>query len=159
LHKQNFKKMKSTINFSFILSGTLLLSMLSFSQVKPNHSVNKSKKEVKMGTLSQDSLQVSFIDKFFVPKNSIDEFKQKMNYNRNFVSNLLGYVKGDAFEQKDTEGNMTIITIAVWENQDKLNNAKNSIQTEFKRVNFNPSEFYQRLNIKVERGLYKKLHD
>jgi hypothetical protein len=151
--------MKSTINFSFIQIGALLLSMLAFSQTKSNHSANKSKKEVKMETQNQDSLQVSFIDKFFVPKNSINEFKQKMNYNRTYVSNLLGYVKGDAFEQKDAEGNLTIITIAIWENQDKLNNAKNSMQTEFKRLNFNPNEFYQRLNIKVERGLYKKLQD
>lgn len=150
--------MKSIINFSFILSGALLLNMLSFSQVKPNHSVTKSKTEVIMETQSQDSLQISFIDKFFVPKNSIDEFKQKMNYNRIFLSNLSGYVTGDAFEQKDTEGNLIIITIAVWENQDNLDNAKNSMQKEFKRINFNPGEFYHRLNIKAERGLYKKLN-
>lgn len=110
-----------------------------------------------METQNQDTLQVGFIDKFHVPNNSIGEFKQKMNYNRKFVSNLPGYVKGDAFEQKDTEGNLTIITIAVWESQGKLDNAKHAMQAEFKRLNFNPNEFYQRLNIIAERGLYEKL--
>jgi hypothetical protein len=80
-----------------------------------------------------------------------------MNYNRNFVSHLEGYVNGDAFEQVDTEGNVTIITIAVWENQEYLDKAKILVQAEFKRINFNPVEFYQRLSVKVERGLYKKL--
>ncbi|MBK8501321.1 MAG: hypothetical protein IPL46_03440 [Saprospiraceae bacterium] len=108
---------------------------------------------------NQDSLQVSFIDKFFIPKNSIDEFKQKMKYNRNFVSNLTGYLKGDAFEQKDSEGNLTIITIAVWQNQEYLDKAKVLVQAEFKRINFKPVEFYERLNVKIERGLYKKLND
>jgi hypothetical protein len=102
---------------------------------------------------------VCFIDKFFVPKNSIDEFKQKMNYNRNFISNLKGYVKGDAFEQIDREGNFTVITIAVWENQEYPDKAKVLVQAEFNRINFNPVEFYQCLNVKLERGLYQKLND
>lgn len=112
-----------------------------------------------METQHQDTFQVSLIDKFFVPKNSIDEFNQKMNYNRKFVSNLPGYVKGEAFEQKDDEGNLTIITIAIWENEDKLNKAKLIVQAEFKRMNFNPNEFYERLNIVAQRGLYNRLKD
>ena len=103
--------------------------------------------------------QISLIDKFYVPKNHSEAFKQKMNYNRNFVSQLPGYVKGDAFEQKDNEDNLIVITIAVWENQDYLDNAKNSIQTEFKRIGFNPAEFYERLNIKLERGIYARLQE
>lgn len=33
------------------------------------------------------------------------------------------------------------------------------MQLEFKRISFNLNEFYNRLNIKVERGLYEKLGD
>lgn len=108
---------------------------------------------------NENNLQLSFIDKFFVPKGSVQEFKQQMNYNRKFLSNLSGYINGAAFEQTDTEGNSTIITIANWESQDKLNHVKKAMQLEFKRISFNPSEFYNRLNIKVERGLYEKLGD
>jgi hypothetical protein len=145
--------MKLTIIANLLLFGILFLSKNSYSQTNLNHSSNKIQME------NTDSLKVSFIDKFFVPKNSIDEFKQKMKYNRNFVSNLTGYVKGDAFEQKDNEGNLIIITIAIWQNQEYLDKAKILVQAEFKRIKFNPVEFYERLNVKIERGLYKILND
>lgn len=145
--------MKSSINY--ILLGALFISMQSFAQINSNDK----KKEVKMETQSQHSMQVCFIDKFFIPKNSINEFKQKMKYNRIFVNTISGYVKSDAFEQLDSEGNLTIMTITVWENQEYLDQSKVLVQAEFKRINFNPAELYQRLNVKLERGLYKKLND
>jgi steroid delta-isomerase-like uncharacterized protein len=40
--------MKSLINLGCVLSGALLIGMPSFSQVKTNHSLTQSKKEVKM---------------------------------------------------------------------------------------------------------------
>jgi hypothetical protein len=82
-----------------------------------------------------------------------------MNYNRNFIKNLPGFVKDEAYEQFDEAGNLIIITIAVWQDHDSLNNARNTVQTEYKRIGFNPVEFYQRLNIKIERGIYNELHD
>ncbi|MES2650506.1 MAG: ester cyclase [Bacteroidota bacterium] len=97
---------------------------------------------------------IHFIDKFLVPKTSIEEFVKRMNYNRAFIKTLSGFINDQVFEQKDNEGNLTIITIAVWENQDKLNEAKTVIQTEYRRIKFNPIEFYDRLNIKMERGEY-----
>lgn len=102
---------------------------------------------------------IHFIDKFSVPKTSIDEFVKQMNYNREFIKTLSGYKSGQVFEQYDNEGNLSIITIAAWENKDKLNEAKTAVQTEFKRIGFNPTEFYQRLNIKMERGQYKFLKE
>lgn len=97
---------------------------------------------------------VYFVDKFFVPKTSIDEFIKQMRYNRAFIANLSGYIRGEAFEKTDGEGNLTVMTIALWENQDKLNEAKQAVQTEFKRIGFNSAEFYQQLNIKMEREIY-----
>jgi len=77
--------------------------------------------------------------------------------NRNFIKTLTGYIKGEAFEQVDSLGNLTIITIATWKNQEYLDKAKPLVQAEFKKEKFNPAEFYQRLNIQLERGLYKTL--
>lgn len=103
--------------------------------------------------------EIYFIDKFSVPRISIMEFKAQMKYNREFIKTLPGYVRGEAFEQYDNEGNLSIITIAAWENSDRLNEAKLAAQAEFKRIGFNPSEFYQRLNIKMERGQYSRLKE
>lgn len=110
-------------------------------------------------TQNIDTKQVCFIDKFYIPKNSIAEFIERMNYNREFVKNIPGLIKSEAYQQNDAAGDLTIITTAVWKNQDHLEKAKSLVQTEFKRINFNPTEFYQHLNVKLERGLYLKLND
>ena len=103
--------------------------------------------------------QVYFIDKFIIPKNSIEEFIKRMNDNRNFVKTLAGFIQSEAFQQNDEEGNLVIITIAMWQNQDYADKAKSLVQAEFKRIGFNPSDFYNRLNIKLERGLYESLKE
>lgn len=126
-----------------------------YSQSK-NHSL-KNSKEIKMENQNALSTNVCFIDKFYVPKNSVEEFKQKMNINRKFIKSIVGYLQVEAFEQVDEKGNLTIITIATWENQNYLDNAKLVVQAEFKKNNFNPVEFYEKLNIKLERGLYNKI--
>lgn len=117
-----------------------------------------------LGIVSQDLTPadentVYFTDKFFVPKTSIDAFTKQMQYNRKFIADLPGYIRGEAFQKADSAGNLTIITIAVWENQDKLTEAREAVQAEFKRISFHPMEFYQRLNIKIERELYKRLEE
>ena len=153
--------MKSILKQGFFLCGALLIGELSFSQVQTNYTLTESKKSLKMDTLKTELSQkkenknsVCFVDKFFVPENSIEEFIQRMNYNRGFIKNLQGFIRDEVYEQKDEEGNLTIITIAVWQSQEDLSNAKSIVQDEYKRIDFNPIEFSKRLNIKMERGIY-----
>jgi heme-degrading monooxygenase HmoA len=151
-----------------LLAGVfVLLSQIAFSQKTSNPSFKKSSNMEKSNTIGSISNNltpvnenaVCFVDKFFVPKNSIEEFIKQMKINRAFIANLSGYIRGEAIEKTDSEGNKTIITIAIWENQDKLDKARQSIQTAFKRNGFNPAEFYQRLNIKMERDIYSRLKE
>jgi hypothetical protein len=146
----------------------VLLSQPGFSQIteksleKSNKMDNTRNKETDLSNFSdkkENSDAIYFIDKFSIPKTSIEEFVKQMNYNREFIKTLAGYKGGQAFEQYDNDGVLTIITIAIWENQDKVNNAKTAVQNEFKRIGFNPNEFYQRLNIKMERGQYTILKE
>ena len=98
--------------------------------------------------------QVSFVDKFFVPKTSIKEFTERMNYNRNFIKQQPGFVKSERYDQRDENDNLIVLTLAVWQTQDHLNKAKSAMQAEFKRIGFDPQEFYKRLNVTLERGIY-----
>ncbi|WP_157813377.1 hypothetical protein [Flavobacterium sp. 5] len=148
--------MKSYCNLSFIIVLVLLFTQSKIYGQKEKTSVKKSN-ATEMENQDTTTNTVYFIDKFYVPKSSVNEFKQKANYNRTFIKTLAGYINGEAFEQTDTLGNLTILTIATWENQEYLDNAKSMIQAEFKRAHFNPTEFYQRLNIKLERGVYQEL--
>ena len=109
-------------------------------------------------SLSNNRDRCFLIDEFYVPKNSIEEFVQRMNYNRNFIKTLPGFLKDDVYKQTSENGDLVIITVASWENIEYLNNAKNSVLSEYKRINFNPAEFYQRLNIKMERGIFNKAY-
>ncbi len=148
----------SKLRIMLLLWLIVLTSSSSFSQLE-----NKSQNTLKTGTKEtmhssttnqNESTAIYFIDKFFVPKLSIGEFLKQKKYNKEYIAKLPGYIKGEAFEHYDDEDNLTVLTIAVWENQDRLNEAKVSVQTEFKRIGFIPTEFYQRLNIKMERGQY-----
>jgi len=138
---------------TFLFGLAALLYQTAFSQQVTNKSLKKSDME------NSFTNEIYFVDKFCIPKTSTDEFTKQVKYNRAFVAKLSGYVRGEAFEKSDSEGNLTIMTIAVWENSDKLNKAKQTIQTEFKRIGFNPVEFYQRLNIKMEREEYRSLRE
>lgn len=98
-----------------------------------------------------------FIDRFVVPKNSFEEFVQRMNYNRNFIKNIPGFIKDTAYERTDENGNIIVITIAVWASEELLNKAKETVQSEYKRIGFNPAEMLARLNITMERGTYTEI--
>ncbi len=99
-------------------------------------------------------MQQVLIDKFFVPANAKEEFIERMNYNSEFIKKLPGFVKGETFERTDEDGNFMCVTVNFLENDAFFNKAKEAVQAEFKRIGFFPNEFYQRLNIKLERGTY-----
>lgn len=100
-----------------------------------------------------------FIDKFFVPGAAVEEFVQRMNYNRKFLRKLEGFVTDSGYKQSDENGNATFVTVAIWESLDAINKAKEAVQTEYKRIGFNMPQFLQKHDIKMERGIYQGLND
>ena len=77
--------------------------------------------------------QVNFIDKFFVPAAAITAFRERVLINRNFIKKLPGLIEDAAYEYTDSDGNLICITVALWQNQDALNKAKEAVQTEYKK--------------------------
>lgn len=98
---------------------------------------------------------VFFVDKFLIPKNAIEEFTQRMQYNRNFIKSLPGFINDEVIAYNDKNGDLILMTIAVWQNQDYLDKAKILVQAEYEKINFNPKELMERLNITMEREQYK----
>ncbi|MNX53878.1 hypothetical protein D3C86_845840 [compost metagenome] len=97
-----------------------------------------------------------FIDKFIVPEKSKQEFLERALINRNFIKHLNGFIKDDAYERTDENGNLIYMTIAVWENEAVLKKAKETVQAEYKKEGFNISEMFERLNIVMDRNIYKE---
>ena len=110
-------------------------------------------------TRGQRTSHVYFVDKFSVPKNSGQDFKKQMKYNMNFLKNLAGFIDSYAMEQTDADGNLKIITVAIWQNAEYVKNARNSMEAEYKRTNFDRAAFYDRLELKSERGVYTDVGD
>lgn len=100
---------------------------------------------------------VFFIDKFVVPARAKEEFINRVNYNRAFIKNLPGFISDNAYESIDANGNMLIATIAIWEDETALNKAKEAVQAEYKRIDFDPIEMTKRLGITLDRSIYKAL--
>jgi hypothetical protein len=100
-----------------------------------------------------------FIDKFTIPRIVIKEFMPRMNYNIKFIKTLPGFENGSVYRRIDENGNIIVITVAVWRDEDSLNNAKEKVQAEYQRIQFNPAELLPRLNITVERGIYEEVQD
>ena len=137
-----------TLKEGMILSSHIQTDRLGFLQsldvlpqnITPSYQGNKD--------------HVSLIDKFLIPTGAIQEFYERMNYNRSFIKKLPGFVRDAAYIKTDDKGNLICVTVAVWQNEAALNNAKELVQAEYKRIGFNPAEFFQRWNINPERAIY-----
>ena len=100
------------------------------------------------------------IDRFTVPLNALEEFVTRMNYNRNFIHSLPGFIKDTVYKRTGEDGDIVIVTVAEWQDADSLTKAKEVVQTEYKRIGFDPAEMLTRLNIKMEeRGIYNEMTD
>ncbi len=99
---------------------------------------------------------IHFIDKFLVPAKAKGAFMERVHINRNFIKKLNGFIEDAAYGSTDAHGNLIYITIAVWENEDALKKVKEAVQAEYKRQGFNLAEMVERLNITIDRGIYKE---
>lgn len=105
----------------------------------------------------QQKNPVYFIDKFTVPAASMEEFGQRVSYNRTFIKSLPGFVDDVMYQKTEDNGDFSIITIATWETKEDLANARNAVQQEYARTNFNPVEFFKRLAVILDRGVYANM--
>lgn len=51
-------------------------------------------------------------------------------------------------------GDLSIITVAVWETIEHLDNARKLVQDEYRKINFDPVEFTRNHGITMDRQLY-----
>ena len=130
-----------------------LIGILSFAQVKTNQTFTNQKKENKMDTTTRQI----FIDKFLIPEKAIQEFKERTKSNMSFIAKQPGFIKEEAYERFDENGNLIYITIVVWETEDAIKKAKATVQAEYKKQGFNPTEMMERLHITLDRGTYTEV--
>lgn len=134
-----------------LLIGIIFLTLFS-SKTNAQSAIINSQIETK----KSENMKQIFIDKFIVPEKSKQEFLQRLNINRNFIKNLNGFIKDEAYERTDEHGNLIFMTIAVWENEAVLKKAKEAAQASYKKEGFDITEMFTRLNITMDRNIYKE---
>ena len=150
-------KQKNAINF------ILFMGMLAVFPFKTYSQKTDSTKTIKMKTIQEDKHEGNaaqiLIDKFIVPKDAKQEFMERMNINRNFIKQLPGFVQDAVYESNDEHGNEIYVTVAVWQNEAVFKKAREAVQAEYKKQNFDLPGMLKRLNITIDRGVYKKVGD
>ena len=99
------------------------------------------------------------IDKFLVPQEAIEEFTNRMNYNRNLIKGFTGFLGDTVYKRTDENGEMVIITIAEWKDEKSIAMAKEAVQTEYRKTGFDLPRFITRLKITMERGIYNEFNN
>ena len=134
---------------NLVIIALLALPVLSWAQSPVNY-FDSSKNNQKMEN-------IILIGKIFVPKNSIEEFRNQ-NVTATFLKTLPGFLKGESYEMLDESGNLNKITITTWLNRESYNNAQNSLKEYYMTIKFNPIIFREKLKIVFENAVYS-LHD
>ena len=134
-----------------LLIGIICLTFFTTKAAAQTAIVNSERESKKSATMKQ-----IFIDTFIVPEKAKQEFLERVSINRNFIKHLNGFIKDDAYERTDENGNLIYMTIAVWENEAVLKKAKEIVQAQYKKEGFTISEMFERLNIVMERNIYKE---
>ncbi|TGL59495.1 antibiotic biosynthesis monooxygenase family protein [Leptospira sarikeiensis] len=100
-------------------------------------------------------MQKILIDTFTVPKNSQEEFFNRVKINREFIKSLSGFVQDSAYIREKNRDELQFVTIAVWKDEEAITNAKNKVLTKYQEEGFDMPAMLQRLGITIERGIFE----
>jgi heme-degrading monooxygenase HmoA len=97
------------------------------------------------------------IDKITVPQTALQEFTERMQINRNFIKTLPGFIEDKAYKCIESSNTLMYITMAIWESAEAIQNARNAVQAEYQREGFDMRAMLERLDIKIDRGIYQQI--
>ncbi|UNY98768.1 ester cyclase [Zhouia spongiae] len=138
-----------TLENGKIFDSEILMNAPAFSQ-QPAHIPKP---------LDEPSSNVYFVDRFIVPIEAYSEFMKKMSLSRNIIKKLPGFIKDEVMINDENDNTVKVITIALWKNLEHFENAKERAFEEYKKVNFDPKTFTQRLGIQRVREVYKSYEE
>ncbi|MDO3642805.1 hypothetical protein [Mucilaginibacter sp. L3T2-6] len=96
-----------------------------------------------------------FIDKIVIPKNSIPQVMERLDYNTSFLEKQPGLIENMHYEGTDEQGNVVVITVATWENAQAVERAKAAVQADYQRLGINLTEKLKEWGVTMDRGLYQ----
>ncbi|SEJ00545.1 hypothetical protein SAMN05216327_105233 [Dyadobacter sp. SG02] len=104
----------------------------------------------------QPDNQIAFISKYLIPAASKAPFLERQQIAAAFIRKLDGLISSHAYERVTETGDTEYITIATWVSEESVGNAREAVNAENQRTGFNRAEMLQKLNIKMEPGLFRE---
>jgi hypothetical protein len=101
---------------------------------------------------------IAFISKYQIPAASKATFLERQNIARTYIRSLAGFIRDHAYERVTESGDTEYITVATWVSEEAINNARELVLAENERTGFNRAEMLQKLNIKMEPGIFREDH-
>jgi heme-degrading monooxygenase HmoA len=121
------------------------------------HAQNKVASDSSLQS-KKSKMEVILIDRFIVPAASKAEFLERASTNRKYIKSLPGFMGDNAYEE-DGENELRIVTVATWANEEAFENARSSVIEYYKQQGFDMPALIKKLNIQMERGIYRKLQE
>lgn len=103
--------------------------------------------------------KVSVIDITGIPQNAIPAYSETSLFIRNTVRQQPGFENYEIFHQTRENGDLQVITIATWANQQHLNNARLVVPEMIQKAGINLPAFLEQHGITVERSIYKIIEE
>lgn len=114
-------------------------------------------REIQPSPKLENCKAIFIIDYFLVPEDAREAFLERVAISRDFLRSLSGFIEDHAYEKIAGEGKFNYVTIATWENEDVLENAKKIVAAEYKKQNFNMPAFLKKYSIAIERAVYTEM--
>lgn len=102
-------------------------------------------------------MQKVLIDTFIVPKKAEEEFFRRVKVNRSLIKNLPGFLQDSAYIREKSADEIQFVTVAVWENEDPISNAKKEVLASYQKEGFDMPGMLERLGISIERGIFESV--
>ncbi len=101
-------------------------------------------------------MQIVLIDGFVVPEDSREEFLARVQFSADYIRTLPGFVEGYVHQRTAGDSRFDVVTTAVWESDEAIQNAKSSVAAFYQKAGFNPQDIMKRLGVRIERAEYQR---
>jgi heme-degrading monooxygenase HmoA len=101
-------------------------------------------------------VETILIDQFMVPQAAVREFLQHVHFSAGIVKTRPGFVEGYVYQRPADEGQVNVITTAVWASESAMQEARKSIAAQFTSIGFDPPAIMRRLGVQMQRATYQR---
>ena len=101
-------------------------------------------------------METILIDQFVLPQSAVREFLEHVHFSARIVRTRPGFVEGYVYQRALEDGQVNVITTAVWASESAMQEARKSVAAEFSSIGFDPPAIMRRLGVQMQRGTYQR---